>query len=67
MATGGPCQYKGRDMKTTHVGMNISNADFEALVEDLVKALDTFHVPAREKVELLRLLSPMKKDIVEVP
>jgi len=54
-------------MKTTHVGMNISNADFEALVEDLVKALDTFHVPAREKVELLRLLSPMKKDIVEVP
>jgi hemoglobin len=67
MATGGPCEYKGRDMKTTHAGMNISNADFEALVEDLVKALDTFHVPAREKVELLGLLSPMRKDIVEVP
>lgn len=66
MATGGPCEYKGRDMKTTHVGMRISNADFDALVEDLVKALDTFKVPAREKGELLGLLSPMKKDIVEV-
>lgn len=67
MATGGPCAYKGRDMKTTHAGMNISNADFGALVEDLVKALDTFKVPAREKGELLGLLGPMKKNIVEVP
>ena len=67
MATGGPCEYKGRDMKTTHAGMKISNADFGALVEDLIKALDTFKVPAREKGELLGLLGPMKKDIVEVP
>ena len=67
MATGGPCNYKGRDMKTTHAGMKISNSDFGALVEDLVKALDTFKVPAREKNELLGLLGPMKKDIVEVP
>ena len=67
MATGGPCEYKGRDMKTTHAGMKISNADFGALVEDLIKALDTFKVPAREKGELLGLLGTMKKDIVEVP
>ena len=67
MASGGPCIYKGRDMKTTHVGMNISNADFGALVDDLVKALDTFKVPAQEREELLGLLGPMKKDIVEVP
>jgi hemoglobin len=67
MATGGPCEYKGRDMKTTHAGMNISTADFDALVEDLIKALDTFKVPAREKNELLGLLGPMKKDIVEIP
>lgn len=65
--TGGPCKYTGRDMKTTHAGMKISNADFGALVEDLVKALDTFKVPAQEKGELLRLLGGMKKDIVEVP
>lgn len=67
MASGGPCIYKGRDMKTTHAGMSISNADFGALVDDLVKALDTFKVPPREKEELLGLLGPLKKDIVEVP
>jgi len=54
-------------MKTTHAGMKISNADFGALVEDLVKALDTLKVPAGEKGELLGLLAPMKRDIVEVP
>ena len=67
MATGGPCTYSGRDMKTTHAGMKISNGDFGALVEDLVKSLDMFKVPAREKGELLDLLGAMKKDIVEVP
>lgn len=65
MATGGPCTYKGRDMKTTHTGMNITNGDFAALVEDLVAALDKFKVPAQEKGELLGLLGTMKKDIVE--
>lgn len=67
MAAGGPCTYKGRDMKTTHAAMKISNGDFDALVEDLVKALDRFKVPAKEKGELLGLLGPMKQDIVEVP
>lgn len=67
MATGGPCTYHGRDMRTTHAGMKISNRDFGALVEDLVKALDTFKVPEKEKGELLGILGPMKKDIVEVP
>ena len=65
MATGGPCTYKGRDMKTTHAGMKITNGDFGALVEDLVAALDKFKVPAQEKGELLGILGPMKKDIVE--
>jgi hemoglobin len=67
MAAGGPCTYTGRDMKTTHAGMKISNADFGALVEDLVKALDTFKVSVGEKGELIGLLAPMKKDVVEVP
>ena len=65
MVTGGPCTYKGRDMKTTHAGMKITNGDFDALVEDLVAALDKFKVPAHEKGELLGLLRPMKKDILE--
>lgn len=62
--TGGPCTYRGRDMSTTHKGMNISDADFGALVEDLVKALDKNKVPAREKNELLGILGPMKPAIV---
>lgn len=65
--TGGPCTYKGRDMKTTHAGMKISEAEFGALVEDLVKALTTLNVPSHEQQELLAILGPMKKDIVEVP
>ncbi|BCA55575.1 Hemoglobin-like protein [Nitrospira sp. KM1] len=66
-AAGGPCSYKGRDMKTTHAGMRIANADFAALVEDLTGALTQHKVPQREQQELLGLLGPMKKDIVEVP
>ena len=67
MASGGLCAYTGRDMKTTHAGMNITTADFNALVEDLVASLDKFKVPEAEKTELLGILGPMKKDIVEIP
>ena len=64
MASGGPCKYTGKDMKTAHKGMGITDADFTALVEDLVKALDKFNVGATEKNELLGALGPMKGDIV---
>jgi hemoglobin len=63
-ASGGPCIYTGRDMKTAHAGMNIKTPEFGALVEDLVGALDQYHVPPREKHELLSMLAPMKGDIV---
>lgn len=62
--TGGPCIYTGRDMKAAHAGMGVSDAHFNALVEDLVKTLDKFKVPQREKEELLGILGPMKADIV---
>ena len=64
-ATGGPCKYKGKDMKTAHQGMGITEADFTALVEDLVKALNKFNVGEAEKNELLAILAPMKGSIVE--
>ena len=64
-ATGGPCKYTGRDMKSAHKGMDITNADFDALVGDLVASLDKFKVGDREKQELLAALGPMRKDIVE--
>ena len=63
--TGGSCKYTGKDMKTAHQGMGVSEADFTALVEDLVAALNKFNVPEAEKNELLGILGPMKADIVE--
>src|SRR5580658_2663369 len=63
-AAGGPCKYMGKDMKSAHAGMGISGADFNALVEDLVGALDKFKVGEKEKNELLGVLGPMKSDIV---
>jgi hemoglobin len=64
-ATGGPCKYSGKNMKDAHKGMKVSEADFTALVEDLVKALDKHKVPKKEKDELLGALGGMKGDIVE--
>ncbi len=61
---GGPCVYSGRDMEAAHRGMNIRGEEFDALVADLVKSLDKFKVPDREKDELLALLGPAKPQIV---
>ena len=63
--SGGPCKYTGKDMKTAHQGMGISTGDFNALVEDLVGALDKFKVGAAEKNQLLGVLGPMQGQIVE--
>lgn len=65
--TGGPCSYTGRDMKSAHAGMNITDGEFTALVEDLITSLDKFKVPAAEKNELLGILASMKQDIVSAP
>lgn len=62
--TGGPCTYAGRDMRTAHAGMGITDAEFGALVEDLVRTLDKFKVPEKEKSDLLAVLGPMKGDVV---
>jgi hemoglobin len=65
-ATGGPCNYQGRDMKETHDGMGVTTGEFNALVENLVAAMDSLDVPKSDQGELLGLLAPMKGDIVEV-
>jgi hemoglobin len=56
-ATGGGCPYSGRGISEVHAGMAITNAQFNAMIEDLRKSLDRHEVPAREQTELLRLLS----------
>lgn len=65
-ATGGPCKYTGLDMKKSHKNMMVTEGEFNALVEDLVGALDKFNVPAQEKTDLLNILGPLKDQIVEV-
>jgi len=61
--TGGPCTYRGRSMADAHEGMNIRDDEFDALVDDLVQALDKHRVAAREKSELLALLGRMRNAI----
>jgi hemoglobin len=63
-ASGGPCKYTGKDMKTAHAGMTIKDDDFNALVEDLRASLDRFKVAAREQQELLGELAKLHDAIV---
>lgn len=67
MATGGPCVYIGRDMKTAHKGLAITGSDWDLAVKYLVASLDKFKVPQKEKDELLAIASSLKADIVEKP
>jgi hemoglobin len=64
LATGGPCKYSGRDMESTHAGMDLVDEEFGALVENLVASLDKFKVPEKEKGELLGAIGPLKPQIV---
>lgn len=66
VGTGGPCKYEGQTMKKAHNKMGVTTGEFNALVEDLVATLDKFSVPQKERDELLNILGPMAKDIVEV-
>jgi len=63
-ATGGPCQYTGRDMKTAHAGAHVTETEWQAFAENLTKTFDRFNVASRERGELLQLIGPMKADIV---
>ena len=65
VATGGPCVYTGRDMKTTHGGLGITDAEWDAAAKHLAASLDKFKVPEKEKGEILAFVTTLKKDIVE--
>jgi hemoglobin len=66
MGAGGPCEYKGRNMRESHVGLGISNQEFDYVVDDLVQIMNKYKVPEKEQNELLAILGPMRPDIVEV-
>jgi hemoglobin len=63
--SGGPCKYTGRDMRTTHAKLNINNAEFNALAEDLYIGLGQAGVPYRLQNKLMALLAPMQHEIVK--
>ena len=65
VAAGGPCVYMGRDMRTSHTGLGITEADWDAAAKHLVAALDKYKVPEAEKNDLLAFVVAQKKDIVE--
>jgi len=63
--SGGPCHYSGDSMKDVHAGHHISEAEFYGMVADLREVLKERHVSQGATNELLRLLAPMKRDVVE--
>jgi len=63
-ATGGPCKYVGRDMKTAHAKLNITQKEWDAMVADFRKTLNKFKVPVKEQEELIQIVGSTKKDIV---
>lgn len=64
VVAGGPCTYSGRNMKDTHKGLHLGNGDFNAVVEDLQKAMDKNGVPFATQNRFLARLAPMQHDIV---
>lgn len=61
---GGPCVYKGADMKSSHANLDIKKSDFNALVEVLQVSMDAKGIPFRKQNEMLALLAPMNRDII---
>jgi len=64
-ATGGPCIYTGRDMKTSHEGLGITEGEWNRFVKITKEVLDKFKVPAKEQEEFLQAVASLKPAIVE--
>lgn len=63
---GGKEAYTGKDMVTTHTGMNISEAEFNAVIDDVMAALDTHGAGQKEKDEILAALWSMRPEVVNL-
>jgi len=66
VGSGGPESYTGRDMLTTHKGMNISEQEFIEVVDDILGAMDKNKLGENEKKDVLAILYSLKKDIIRV-
>lgn len=63
---GGPCVYKGADMKSAHANLDITKGDFNALVEALQLAMDAQGIAFSAQNQLLAALAPMHRDVITV-
>lgn len=66
-ATGGPCFYNGRDIRTAHAGLGITPAQWEDFVRLFSETMAAFEVPEREQEELAGMLLPLEEQIVDRP
>ena len=64
LATGGPAQYDGKDIKTSHAAMRIGNPEFDAVLGDLKASLDRLQIPNKEQKELLSIVESTRPQIV---
>jgi hemoglobin len=64
LATGGPAHYDGKEIKSAHAGMRISNAEFDATLGDLKASLDRLQIPNKEQKELLSVIESTRPLIV---
>ena len=64
-SAGGPLFYTGREMKTSHQGMRISESDWSAFLGHLNATMDAFQVPQAEREEVMAFVQSTKADIVE--
>ncbi|KFE52571.1 group I truncated hemoglobin [Pseudomonas syringae] len=62
---GGPCRYSGDSMAESHKGQNLTRSDFNALVEDLIDAMDAEGISVPNQNRLIARLAPMRGDVIE--
>lgn len=62
--SGGPCEYTGDSMKVVHAGHQYTNTEFNALVDNLIKAMEQRNIPVGTQNRLLALLAPSYEDVV---
>ncbi|HEX5221183.1 MAG TPA: group 1 truncated hemoglobin [Verrucomicrobiae bacterium] len=64
LATGGPARYEGKEMKSAHEGMKITNSEFDAAIGDLKASLDKLQIPNKEQKELLAIIESTRPQVV---
>lgn len=64
---GGPCTYIGRDMRTTHAGLKITDAEWESMMSKFKNSLEKFKIAAPEQRDFLAMIEQLRPAIVEVP